>query len=124
MSITIGCDLVALSEIEESVAAFGDRFLHRVFTASELVACGGALRTPRLAARFAAKEATIKALGLVDVATPPRDIEVLTGRGGPPELRLHGAIARLGAHRGWRDATVSLSHSHCHAIAVVAAEVD
>lgn len=123
MAVVVGCDIVALHEIEESLDAFGDRFLRRVYTPAEVADCEGAQRIERLAARFAAKEATIKALAIVVEATPPNEIEVV-GHGGPPSLRLHGSIADLAAIRGWRSTSISLSHSSCHAMAVVVAEVD
>lgn len=121
MAVVVGCDIVALSEIEESCATFGDRFLRRVFTAAEIADCQGTQRIERLAARFAAKEAAIKALAIVDAPTPPREIEVV-GRSGPPRLRLHGSIAAVAADRGWTSMSVSLSHSGCHAMAVVVAQ--
>lgn len=122
MTVAIGCDVVALTEIEESIAAFGERFLRRVFTAGEIADCQGAQRIERLAARFAAKEAAIKALAIVDAATPPREIEVV-GAGGPPQLRLHGSMADRATENGWTSISVSLSHSSCHAVAVVVAEL-
>lgn len=123
MAVVVGCDIVALTEIEESLRSFGDRFLRRVFTPSEIANCDGPQRIERLAARFAAKEATIKALEIRTDPTPPREIEVV-GYDGPPRLRLHGSMADLAAARGWRSITISMSHSSCHAMAVVVAEVD
>lgn len=118
--VRIGCDLVALSEIDESLAAFGDRFLRRVFTPREIEYSNGPHLRPRLAARFAAKEAVVKALAITDAATPPRDIEVINIPGGPPRIELHGSIAALAGSQGWRDIQVSLSHTDCHAMAMVA----
>ncbi|MCX6467812.1 MAG: holo-ACP synthase [Corynebacteriales bacterium] len=121
MSHALGCDLVALSDIAESVEAFGERFLTRVFTAGELAAAGG--DTARLAARFAAKEAVIKALAVTDEATVPTEIEVV-GAGVAPTLRLHGEMAHRARSQRWGEIVVTLSHTDCHAMAVVLAEID
>lgn len=121
--VRIGCDVVALGEIEESLRAFGERFISRVFTPDEAATCVGANRVPRLAARFAAKEAAIKALALPSIPTPPREIEV-TSESGVPALRLHGSIAEHARAQGWRDMRVSLSHTDCHAMAMVAVSID
>lgn len=83
----VGIDVVGVAEISDSIAAFGDRFLRRVYTPAELADCA---RSPeRLAAVFAAKEAVIKALRVAGGATPPRAIEILGERAvtvglGPP----------------------------------------
>ena len=72
----------------------------------------------RLAARFAAKEAVIKAFAEPDMPFPLREIEVV--RDGPlPLLRLSGTLAERAQHQGWLSASLSLSHADCHAIAVV-----
>jgi holo-[acyl-carrier protein] synthase len=116
--VRVGCDIVAIEEIQDSLVAFGDRYLHRVFTASEIDDCQGRNRVHRLAARFAAKEAVIKAFAEPDKPFPLREIEVT--RDGPlPLLRLSGAIAERAQHQGWLGSSLSLSHADCHAMAVV-----
>ncbi|MGU3291664.1 holo-ACP synthase [Williamsia sp. M5A3_1d] len=120
MSHALGCDLVALSDIAGSVEAFGERFLTRVFTPDEIAASHG--DTARLAARFAAKEAVIKALAITDEATVPTEIEVV-GAGAVPTLRLHGEMARRARTLGWGETVLTLSHTDCHAMAVVLAEI-
>lgn len=117
--VRVGCDVVALSEIAESLGHFGERYLRRVFTQGEVDACAGENLIPRLAARFAAKEAVIKAFAEPDAHFVLTEIEVV--RVGPlPTLRLTGSVARLAADRGWSQTSVSLSHTECHAAAVVA----
>ena len=72
----------------------------------------------RLAARFAAKEAVIKAFAEPDMPFPLREIEVT--RDGPlPLLRLSGAVAERAQHQGRLSLSLSLSHADCHAMAVV-----
>ena len=114
--VRVGCDVVAIEDVQDSLAAFGDRYLHKVFTASEINDCQGPNRVHRLAARFAAKEAVIKAFAEPDMPFPLREIEVT--RDGPL-LHLSGALAERAQHQGWLSSSLSLSHADCHAMAVV-----
>lgn len=116
--LRIGCDVVAVDEVRDSLAAFGDRYLRKVFTASEVNDCQGSNRVHRLAARFAAKEAVIKAFAEPEVAFPLPEIEV-TLDGPLPGLRLHGGLAERAQKQGWQSSSLSLSHADCHAMAVV-----
>ncbi len=116
-----GCDLVELAEVENSVATFGTRYLRRIFTDSELDECSGPTHIARLAARFAAKEAAVKAFAVPESAfVPPKEIEVVSNQS-VPRLQLSGAAARLAALQGWSDVSLSLSHTACHAAAVLVA---
>ncbi len=116
--IRAGCDVLAVQEVRDSLAAFGDRYLRKVFTTGEINDCQGLNRAHGLAARFAAKEAVIKAFAEPDMPFPLREIEV--ARDGPlPRLRLRGSVAEQARLRGWRSSSLSLSHSDCHAMAVV-----
>jgi holo-[acyl-carrier protein] synthase len=116
--VRVGCDVVAIEDIQDSLATFGDRYLRKVFTASEINDCQGLNQVERLAARFAAKEAVIKAFAEPDMPFPLPEIEVT--RDGPlPQLRLSGAIAERAQHQRWLSSSLSLSHAGCHAMAVV-----
>ncbi|OBH04815.1 hypothetical protein A5696_03895 [Mycobacterium sp. E2699] len=118
--VRIGCDVVAIEDVEGSLAAFGDAYLDKVFTAGEIDDCRGRNQVQRLAARFAAKEAVIKAFAEPDpdVPYPWREIEVT--RDGPlPVLRLRGTLAERARRQGWLSSSLSLSHTDCHAMAVV-----
>lgn len=122
--MSVGIDLVRLSRVEESMATFGDRFLRRVFTEGEIAYATAApdLTTARLAARFAAKEATVKALDLAERGVGWREIEVTRTASGAPELMLHGnaRAAADEAGSGVADSlSVSLSHEGDYATAVV-----
>ena len=121
-----GIDLVEIAETQRSIERFGDRFLNRVFTASELAVCQAtpSRQCERLAARFAAKEATMKVLRLRDEGLSWRSIEVETSEGGWSELRLHGKAADLAAAAGISDLSLSMSHSGGLATAVVIATRD
>jgi holo-[acyl-carrier protein] synthase len=78
------------------------------------------LRVERLAARFAAKEAAVKAFGLADAGVNWRDLEVERLPGGAPVLRVHGRAAEVLRARGIAHWALSLSHDGDHAVAVVA----
>jgi holo-[acyl-carrier protein] synthase len=116
--VRVGCDVVGVADIRDSLATFGDRYLRKVFTAGEIEYCEGPTQVEKLAARFAAKEAVIKAFAEPDMPYSLREIEVT--RDGPlPQLRLGGAVAKQAQRQGWRSSSLSLSHSDCHAMAVV-----
>ncbi len=120
MKPAVGCDVVSLSEVAQSLQTFGDRYVRKVFTDAEAGYCTGPDRVARFAARFAAKEAVIKALRITDHATPLREIEVVSNDP-VPALRLHGSIREIAERSGYATWTVSLSHTTCHAVALVAA---
>lgn len=111
----IGIDLIEIERVEAALAR-RPRLAERLFRQGELEAAAGRARPGRhLAARFAAKEAAIKALG---GACGPRDVEV--GGGPVPELVLHGR-ARDAAEANGFELVVSLTHSRETAAAVVVA---
>jgi holo-[acyl-carrier protein] synthase len=120
VKLSVGVDLTSISRIAESLGHFGDRFLHRIFTAGEIAYAmsAPALTLERLAARFAAKEAALKAFGLVDRGVSWRDIEVTTSASGACALSLHGR-ARAMAAGGADSAALSLSHEGDLATAIV-----
>lgn len=120
-NVAVGIDLVAVDEVESAVSHFGDRYLSRVFTPHE-IACStgeGAVQARHLAARLAAKEATMKALGPTDWLPAWRSIEVRSHEGGRCSLQLHGHAAELARRARLSDFAVSLSHERNIAAAVV-----
>jgi holo-[acyl-carrier protein] synthase len=126
MILGVGLDVVETARIARALATFGSRFAERVYTAAELVACAErADRVEALAARFAAKEAFLKALGTGWIRSVTlRQVEVVHARGGggQPELRLlDGAAARM-EERGVRRVHLTLSHQPGLAAAVVILE--
>ena len=120
--MTVGIDLVRVSRVAESLANFGERFLRRVFTDGEVAYANATpdLAAERLAARFAAKEAAFKALGLAD-QLPWREIEVTRAASGACTLSLHGATRAAADEAGVVELAVSLSHEGDYATAVVLA---
>jgi holo-[acyl-carrier protein] synthase len=119
----VGIDLVMVSRVEASLARFGERFLRRVFTDTEIAYATAVpdLAAERLAARFAAKEATIKALDLAEVGVGWREIEVAREQSGKCRLILHGAARAAADDAGVSELSVSLSHEGDYSAAVVLA---
>jgi len=124
MVIGIGIDLVAVERIARVIRRRGERFLARVYTPGELAACPpGEQYARRLAARFAAKEAALKALGTgLSGGIRWREIEVRRPDRGRPEIVLHGRAAAHAASLGVARLHLSLSHDGPFAAAVVVAE--
>ena len=126
MVVGVGVDLVQIARIRRAMERWQDRFLRRVFTPDE-VAYALRRRDPaeHLAARFAAKEATLKALGTgLTMGVRWREMEVRRARGQRPTLALSGRAAALGAARGVQTLHVSLTHDGDYAVAQVVAEGD
>ena len=119
MKLSTGIDLIEIERVRTAIESHGDRFLKRVFTARELDVLGGKVES--LAGRFAAKEATAKALGSGIGDVTWKEIEILRGDAGQPELILHGQADILAKKLGLINWSVSLSHSQSHAIAMVVA---
>ena len=124
MIVGTGIDIAEVPRIAEALARFGDRFLHRIFTDSEITYCDSkANRVERYAARYAAKEAAMKALGTGWChGVRWRDIEVRRQPGGRPTIALHGKAAEIAAKLGAAHVALSLSHTAEQAIAQVILE--
>lgn len=118
-AVAVGVDLIEIARIARVLADFGDRFLRRVYTERERERYRD--RIPELAARFAAKEATSKALGTGIIGIRWREMEVLPNRRGKPVLILHGRAADRAAALGLDHFSVSLTHSRTEAMAFVVA---
>jgi holo-[acyl-carrier protein] synthase len=113
MPVAVGIDLIEIERVERALER-RPRLATRLFTDAELAYSRERARPGRhLAARFAAKEAVIKALGQ---GVPPKEIEVVSGE--PPTLRLHGQAAELAADT---EIAISMTHSRESAAAVAIA---
>jgi holo-[acyl-carrier protein] synthase len=121
--LKVGMDLVQISRMGASVEKFGQRFMQRIFTPHELAYALSApgLRNERLAARFAAKEAALKALALADKGVAWQDMEVVRLDDGQCELQLHGKAEALSRANGVVQTSLSLTHDGDYAAAIVAA---
>src|SRR5258707_14222451 len=124
MIVGTGIDLAEVPRIGEAISRFGDRFLGRIFTDGERTYCDSkANRIERYAARFAAKEAAMKALGTGwNHGVRWRDIEVTRMPGGRPTISFHGKAGEFAAKLGVKNAALSISHTQEQAIAQVILE--
>ena len=120
-ALSVGFDIVQISRIGESLERFGEAFTRRLFTDREIsdVTEPQGLNLPSLAARFAAKEAVIKALGLSEAGVGWRDMEVIRQPDGCCVLQLHGLAASKARAMGLSLWQLSLSHEGDYAGAVV-----
>ncbi|MCE2469997.1 MAG: holo-ACP synthase [Dehalococcoidia bacterium] len=116
-SLAVGVDIIEIERVAGTLRRFGERFLERVYTPGEAAYCRG--RAPQLAARFAAKEAVMKALGTGTHGVGWREIEVVRAPSGAPSVRLHGRAAARAASIGLERLALSLSHSRAYAVASV-----
>lgn len=124
MIVGTGIDIAEVGRIREAIERHGERFLRRVFTEGEIQYCESkANRVERYAARFAAKEAGMKAIGTGwNHGVRWRDIEVARKPGGRPTLLLHGRAAEFAAKLGATNIALSLTHTAEEAMAQVILE--
>jgi holo-[acyl-carrier protein] synthase len=117
--VAAGIDVIEIARIQRALDDFGERFLRRVYTERERLRYGS--RVAELAARFAAKEATSKALGTGIRGIRWREMEVLSNARGKPVLILHGSAANRARSLELISFDVSLTHSRTEAMAFVVA---
>ena len=124
MIVGSGVDLCEVPRIENAIARHGQRFIERIFTEREIAyAESKANRHERYAARFAAKEAGMKALGTGwHSGVRWRDFEVANLSSGRPTLRFHGKAAEIAEQLGVRSVALSLTHTAAQALAMVILE--
>ena len=124
MIVGTGVDIAEVHRIRESVERFGERFLRRVFTEGEIAYCDRkANRFESYAARFAAKEAGMKALGTGwNHGVRWRDIEVVRPKGQRPTIQFHGQAAAFAEKLGAKNIALSITHTPEHALAHVILE--
>jgi len=122
MRVRCGTDIVEIGRIKRSLAS-NARFADKVFTGDEIKYCESknAGRHASYAARFAAKEAFLKALGVgIFAGAALTEIEVsIDAESGAPSLRLYGGAAEIYKMKGGASLTVSLSHTSQTALATV-----
>ena len=124
MIVGTGVDITEVPRVAAAIERFGDRFLKRIFTDNEIRYCQSKQnKVERFAARFAAKEAALKAIGTGwrhGVAWT--DMEVTREPGGRPTMVFHKVAGKFAAKLGVKRVHVSLSHTAEHAIAHVILE--
>ena len=124
MIVGTGIDIAEVPRMAAAIQRFGERFLRRVFTPGEIRYCDAkANRIERYAARFAAKEAALKAIGTGwKNGVAWTDIEVRREPGGRPSIAFTGKAAEFVARLGAKRVSLSLSHTKEQAIASVILE--
>lgn len=124
MIVGTGVDITEVPRIKATVERFGQRFLTRVFTPEEVKYCLSKVNfAERLAARFAAKEAGMKAIGTgLRHGVTWQDVEVVRHPGGRPGVRFSGKAAEFAARLGCRQTHLSLTHTAEQAVAFVILE--
>jgi holo-[acyl-carrier protein] synthase len=118
----VGIDMIEIDRVRKVLAKHPERFIERVYTPAEAAFCRG--RIPELAARFAAKEAVMKALGTGARSVAWRDIEILPDRRGKPLVYLWGGAKRRAEVIGLTAIDVSLTHLETFAMAAVVATAE
>lgn len=126
MIVGTGVDIAETRRIQESIERYGDRFRGRVYTQREIAYCERFKnKAERYAVRFAAKEATFKALGTGwGAGVRWIDVEVTHLAGGKPELVLRGRAESVARELGVARMAISLSHADHYAVAQVIFESD
>jgi len=124
MILGSGVDLAEVARIRGSIERYGTRFLERVFTPAERAYVETKKnRFERYAARFAAKEAAMKAIGTGwKRGVRWQDFEVTNLPSGKPTMRLHGKAAEIAGRLGVRAINLSISHTETLAIAEIILE--
>lgn len=124
MIVGTGTDLAEVDRIRQAMERFGPRFLERICTPAEIAYIERkANRCERFAARFAAKEAGMKAIGTGwRRGVRWRDFEVVNLPSGKPTLRFHGVAAQVAARLGVKTVSLSLTHTAQLAMAMVILE--
>ena len=110
-----GIDIIEIARIKKAIARWGEAFLHRIYTDSELRLYRKNLSS--LAARFACKEAVMKLLGTGRNGVNWLEIETLAQPNGKPLVNLYGRAQSEASKLGVKEIAVSLSHSKEYAVA-------
>jgi len=116
----VGVDIIEIARIEKAIDRWGERFFQRIYTELELKICRK--RAARLAARFAGKEAVMKALGTGIRGISWKEIEILSEPSGKPQVRLYGKAEKKADNLGLNRLAISLSDSKEYAVAFVVGE--
>ena len=113
----IGIDAIEIDRIKKVYKKFGDKFLSRVYTQKEIAFCRG--RILELSARFAGKEAAMKALGTGIIGISWKEIEILSNRRGKPVIYFHGKAKKRATDMKLRATDISITHLNSIAIVIV-----
>jgi holo-[acyl-carrier protein] synthase len=122
--LSTGVDILHIPRMKTGIERYGQRILDRCFTPAEIRSCRGFAE--EFAARYAAKEAVSKTLGvglriMSPVGVKFHDVEILPDRMGKPHVHLHGWAAQRAQELGLTEWSVSLTHEKEYAVAFVVA---
>ena len=120
MDISCGVDIVKIDRVKKSLLKHGDSFKVRIYTDNEIKYCESkkSIKEQSYAVRFAAKEATLKALGVgISSGVELKNVEVLNNMYGKPDILLHGRAREIFEEKGAGSISISLSHCEEYAIA-------
>jgi holo-[acyl-carrier protein] synthase len=117
---SVGVDIIEIGRIQKALDRWGVRFLNHIYTPAEIGLCRQ--KASALAARFAGKEAVMKALGTGAKGVSWREIEILPDALGKPLVYLNGKAQLRAVSLGLAELAISLSHSEMYAIAFVVSE--
>ncbi|MCK5595634.1 holo-ACP synthase [bacterium] len=113
----IGVDIVEVARIEDAIRRFGDRFLKKIFTDTEIKYCNtGKVACQHFAGRFATKEAVYKTLN-VSCVVKWTEIEIRNSEQGQPYVVLHGKVKKIAKEKNISNILVSISHIKTRAVA-------
>lgn len=119
MIIGSGVDIVEVARIKKALRKWDKHFVDRIFTKNELIYSNNKrFSYQHLAARFATKEAVLKAFGGGWLRTLPwKEVEIINNESGKPGVRLHGEAKQLKQKRGINRIVISISHTKNYAVA-------
>ena len=115
--MAVGVDIIEINRIEQAILNWQNSFLKRIYSEAELENCQN--KASRLATRFAAKEAVMKALGTGTINISWHDIEITSDANGAPFIQLYGEARNKAKNIGISEFSISMSHSKQYAIAFV-----
>ncbi|MFH1460030.1 MAG: holo-ACP synthase [Candidatus Omnitrophota bacterium] len=119
MDISCGTDIIETKRIKDAIKKWGDSFLKRIFTQKEInYSMDRRFYFEHLAARFAAKEAVLKALGDGINGANLKEIEIINDKNGRPNVTLKGKLKKLGEEQKVKTINMSMSHTRNYAQAI------
>ena len=124
MALAIGIDMIEISDTRASLALHGRRYVRRVFTHGEIVDSRDGTDARWLATCFAAKEATLKAIGATSEPIDLRSVEVRAGTSGQPSVCLSGTCAEIAERAGIVRISLSVAATRELATAIAIAQTD
>ena len=120
LEISCGVDIIKIDRVKKSLLNHGDSFKARIYTDKEIKYCESkkSIKEQSYAVRFAAKEATLKALGVgISGGVELKNVEILNNTYGKPDVLLHGRAREIYEEKGVGSISISLSHCEEYAIA-------